>query len=238
MSAGSTSVSFVLLAYDEELAIAAAIADCRAFARAHLGGYEILVVDDGSRDRTRQVAEAASEGDVRVIVHPRNQGMGASMRDGYAAATMEYVAHLPGDRQVRAEVLAAMVPRCAPETIVLSVFSNPPSGPGRAVMSVAFRLLTRHVGGMRVDFAGTYLFHRSWLDRVDASRADSDTFLYSFQLLELCRRAGARFETVPIATHPREQGVSREATLRRIARMFVEIGRARVGSGSRKRVGG
>lgn len=227
-AAGSLTISFVLLAYDEEAAIAEAIADCRAFGRAHLAGYEILVIDDGSRDQTRAVAEAASEGDVRVIVHPRNQGMGASMRDGYAAATMDYVAHLPGDRQVRAEALASMLPRCAPEMIVLSVFSNPPSGRGRAAMSIAFRLLARHVGGMRIDFAGTYLFHRSWLGRIEGARADSDTFLYSFQLLELFRRAGARFETVPIRTHPREQGVSREATLGRIARMFVEIGRARV----------
>ena len=61
-----------------------------------------------------------------------------------------------------------------------------------------------------------------------ASRADSDTFLFSFQLLELLRRAGARFETVAVPTHPRERGVSREATLGRIARMFVEIGRARL----------
>lgn len=222
------SVSFVLLAYDEEASIEAAIADCRAFGRAHLSAYEILVIDDGSRDRTREVAEAASEGDVRVIVHARNRGMGASMRDGYLAATMDYAAHLPGDRQVRAEALAPMLPHCNPDTVVLSLFSNPPSGRGRAVMSVVFRVLTRRVGRMRVDFAGTYLFHRSWLDRIDAAAADSDTFLYSFQLLESFRRAGARFETVAIPTHPREQGASREATLGRIARMFVEIGRARM----------
>lgn len=227
MSARPT-VSFVLLAYDEEASIADAIADCRAFARAHLGGHEILVVDDGSSDGTRAAAEAASEGDVRVIVHPTNLGMGASMRDGYLAATMEYTCHLPGDRQVRAEALAGMVPRCGPDRVVVSVFANPPSGRGRALMSLVFRLLTRHVGGMRVNFAGTYLFHTDWLRRLDLARADSDTFLFSFQLLELLRRAGARFETVTVPTHPRERGTSREATLGRIARMFVEIGRARL----------
>lgn len=222
------TVSFVLLAYDEESSIADAILDCRSFAKRNLGAHEILVVDDGSRDGTRAAAEAANEGDVRVIVHPRNLGMGASMRDGYLAATMDYTCHLPGDRQVRAEALADMVTRCAPDKVVVSVFSNPPSGSGRAVMSVIFRLLTRHVGGMQVDFAGTYLFHTSWLRRLDLARADSDTFLFSFQLLELLRRAGAGFETVAVPTHPRERGVSREATLGRIARMFVEIGRARL----------
>jgi glycosyltransferase involved in cell wall biosynthesis len=226
----SPSVSFVLLAYDEEASIAEAIADCRAFARARLSAYEIIVVDDGSRDATRDVAEAAGEGDVRVIVHPTNQGMGASMRDGYLAARMEYMAHLPGDRQVRAEALSDMIPRAAPGRVVISRYLNPPSGRGRQVMSVAFRLLTRFVGAMRVSFAGTYLFHRDWLRKVDLARADSDTFLFSFQILELMRRAGAEFELVEVRTYPREQGQSREATFGRIARMFVEIGRARIHS--------
>ena len=219
------SVTFVLLAYNEEGSIAAAVADCHAFAREHLRDHEVIVIDDGSRDRTRELAEAAG---ARVIVHARNLGMGASMRDGYLAARMDYMAHLPGDRQVRAEALREMVARAAPERVVLSVFANPPSGRSRAVMSVVFRALTRHVGGMRVSFAGTYLFHRDWLARLPLARAASDTFLFSFQLLELLRRAGATFETVTVRTYPREQGVSREATLGRIARMFVEIARARV----------
>jgi glycosyltransferase involved in cell wall biosynthesis len=223
------SVSFVLLAYNEEASIAAAIADCRAFGRERLSGYEIIVVDDGSVDRTREVAEKASEGgDVRVLVHERNRGMGASMRDGYLAARMDYVAHLPGDRQVRAEALAPMITRCDPGRVVVSLFANPPSGLARVIMSRVFRALVRHVGGMRVNFAGTYLFHRDWLGRLDLSRAGSDTFLFSFQLLELLRRAGCTVATVTVPTHPREQGASREATPGRIARMAVEIARARV----------
>jgi glycosyltransferase involved in cell wall biosynthesis len=219
------SVSIVLLAWNEEDAITAAIEDCRAFAREHLADHEIIVVDDGSRDRTRQRAVAAG---ARVIVHAENQGMGASMRDGYLAARMDYMAHLPGDRQVRAEALLPMLPLCGRDRVVVSVYENAPSGPSRAVMSTIFRLLTRHVGRLRIDFAGTYLFHRDWLRELDLSRAHSDTFLFSFQLLELLRRAGAEFHTVTVRTHPRETGVSREATLGRIAKMLVEIMRARI----------
>jgi glycosyltransferase involved in cell wall biosynthesis len=228
MTPGRISISFVLLAYNEAADIGRAVADCRELGRAALADYEIIVVDDGSRDGTREAAEAAGQGDVRVVVHDRNRGMGASMRDGYRAARMDYVAHLPGDRQVRADALAPMIALASPEVVVRTVFSNPPSGRRRAAMSVVFRALARHVGGFRVDFAGTYLFHRSWLDRIDHARADSDTFLYSFQLLELFRRAGARFETVSVPTYPRETGTSREATASRIARMFVELGRARL----------
>jgi len=225
---GGSSVSFVLLAYDERDTIAAAIEDCRDVAQRHLRDHEIIVVDDGSRDDTAAVARAADRGDVRVITHEHNQGMGASMRDGYRAARGDYIAHLPGDRQVRAEAIVPMLARGGPDVVVRSLFCNPPSGRGRAAMSIVFRLLVRRVGGLRVDFAGTYLFHRDWLTRIDMRRAASDTFLFSFQLLELMRRAGARFDTVYVPTYPREHGVSREATAARIARMVVEIARARL----------
>lgn len=228
MSTSPPSISFVLLAYNEEADIAAAIEDCRDVARQRDCEYEVIVVDDGSSDATRERAEATNRGDVVVVAHDRNLGMGASMRDGYMAATKDYIAHLPGDRQVRADALLPMLERCSPEHIVLTEFDNPPSGAARAVMSVVFRVLTRVVGGLSVNFAGTYLFHRDWLDRIAHDRADSNTFLYSFQLLELFERAGATFSTVKIPTFPREQGSSREATLSRIANMFVEIGRARI----------
>ncbi len=224
------TISFILLAYNEEACIAQAIADCRVFARAHCAAYEVLVIDDGSGDDTNRIAtEASEDGDVQVIAHAQNAGMGASMRDGYLAARYDYLVHLPGDRQVRAEALSEMVGLCAPDRVVLSQFSNPPSGRRRAAMSVAFRLLTRHVGGLQVDFAGTYLFHRDWLGKVDITAASSETFLFSFQLLELFRRAGASFSVVKIRTHLREQGQSRVATLPRIASMFWEIGKARMG---------
>lgn len=222
------SVSFVLLAYNEEADIERAIDDCRKCAAAIGSDYEVVVVDDGSRDATRARAQAADHGDVCLVVHERNRGMGASMRDGYEAASKDYIAHLPGDRQVRASALESMIEHAAPDRIVLTEFSNPPSGAARAVMSTVFRVLARRVGGFTVNFAGTYLFHRDWLERIEHDRADSDTFLYSFQLLELLSRAGARFHTVKIPTFPREQGTSREATLSRIAKMFVEIGRARL----------
>jgi glycosyltransferase involved in cell wall biosynthesis len=224
------TISFVLLAYNEEADIEQAIADCREVGQRHFDDYEVIVIDDGSSDATAQRARDASRGDVRVLSHPRNLGMGASMRDGYLAAEKSYIAHLPGDRQVRAEALIAMRPLCSPETVVLSTFANPPSGAARVFMSIVFRQLTRRVARLQVNFAGTYLFHRQWLARIDHDRADSQTFLYSFQLLELFRRAGARFENVVIRPYPREQGKSREATPARIARMFTEIARARLRS--------
>ncbi|MGB8298881.1 MAG: glycosyltransferase [Polyangia bacterium] len=230
------SLSMVLLAWNEEASIAAAVRDCRRVGRLWLSGYEIIVVDDGSSDGTAAQAEAASEGDVRVVRHARNLGMGAAMRSGYAAARCDTIAHLPADRQVRPQSLLAFLPWVTPETTAVSTYVTPPSGEQRRLMSLAFRFVVRGLGGLRVNFAGTYVFHRRWLATIDLASVHSETFLFSFELLEQLRRAGSRFVAVTICPFVREVGQSREVALRRIGRVFGEIVRYRMRSlGHRRR---
>jgi glycosyltransferase involved in cell wall biosynthesis len=220
-------LSMVLLAWNEEESIVAAVRDCRRVGRLWLSGYEIIVVDDGSRDQTASRAESASEGDVRVLRHACNQGMGAGMRDAYAAARCEYIVHLPADRQVRPQSLLAFLPKASPETTVVSVYAVPPSGEQRRLLSLVFRFIVRGLGGLRVNFAGTYVFHRRWLESIDLASVRSHTFVFSFEFLERLRRAGSRFQQVTIRPFMREVGQSREVALKRILRVFGEIARYR-----------
>jgi HAD superfamily hydrolase (TIGR01549 family) len=225
------SLSIVLLAYNEEGSIAKSIEDARRFCTLYAPDYEILVVDDGSTDGTPVEMEKAHRGDVRLIKHPTNLGMGAAMRDGYMAAKKSYVVHLPGDRQVRAQSLAPFLAHLAPSQVPLSHYEQPPSGPIREVMSAAFRMLLSTVGGLSVDFAGTYIFNRALFDRVDLpDSVASKTFFYSFQLLEQMKRAGCSFKEVIIHPFPREAGQSRVVTGRRIAKVAFEVLRQRAAS--------
>jgi glycosyltransferase involved in cell wall biosynthesis len=63
--------------------------------------YEIIVVEDGSPDRTGEVADelAARHDRVRVIHHEVNQGYGAALRTGFLAAKLDYVFYTDGDNQ-------------------------------------------------------------------------------------------------------------------------------------------
>jgi phosphoglycolate phosphatase-like HAD superfamily hydrolase len=222
------TLSMVLLAWNEEKSIAAAVHDCRRVGRLWLSGYEIIVVDDGSRDGTAAQAEAASQGDLRVVRHAHNLGMGAAMRSGYAVARCEYIAHLPADRQVRPQALLAFLPWVTPDTTAVSTYLAPPSGEQRRLLSLAFRFVVRGLGGLRVNFAGTYVFHRRWLATIDLASVRSETFLFSFELLDRLRRAGSRFAPVTIRPFVREVGESREMAVRRIVRVLGEIVRYRV----------
>jgi glycosyltransferase involved in cell wall biosynthesis len=67
----------------------------------HLKDYEILIIEDGSPDKTGEVADALAIQfpKVRVIHHPKNLGYGATLRDGFLNAKMDYVFYTDGDNQ-------------------------------------------------------------------------------------------------------------------------------------------
>jgi len=225
------SLSMVLLAYNEEDAIVPAVQDALRFGELYLSGHEVLVVDDGSSDSTAERVAALDAPGVRLLRHQTNAGMGTAMRTGYRAATMDYVAHLPGDRQVRPQAFVRFLPWVDPGRVVLSHYAEPPSGLARAALSQGFRLMMRGLGGLHVDFAGTYVVERSRLQAADPSdAAASATFLYSFQLLQRLVDGGCELRRVAVHPFRRRLGVSREATLRRIRWMVSELARHRLNS--------
>jgi glycosyltransferase involved in cell wall biosynthesis len=89
--------SIVIPAYNEEQAIGPTLARCLAAARdGALGAVEIIVVNDGSRDRTRDVVLAAGDG-VRLVEHEHNRGYGAALKTGFRAARGELLGFLDAD---------------------------------------------------------------------------------------------------------------------------------------------
>jgi glycosyltransferase involved in cell wall biosynthesis len=83
------TLSVVIPCYDESATIERVVG---AVLGAPVDEIEVIVVDDGSRDGTRDVLRTKIEGRVaRVIYHERNQGKGAALRTGFAAATGDIV---------------------------------------------------------------------------------------------------------------------------------------------------
>jgi len=76
------SLTFVLPAFDEAANIGQSIARCLAVGERLGVAFEVIVVDDGSRDATRTIADgvAAKDRRVRTLHHPRNRGYGAALR--------------------------------------------------------------------------------------------------------------------------------------------------------------
>jgi glycosyltransferase involved in cell wall biosynthesis len=76
-----------------------------------LKNYEILIIEDGSPDKTGEVADKLAEefSKVRVIHHEKNMGYGATLRDGFINVKMDYVFYTDGDNQFDIEELKKFV---------------------------------------------------------------------------------------------------------------------------------
>lgn len=106
---GDRRATIVIPALDEEDRIAGTVAAVRAeLADLHEdGGVEIVVVDDGSSDRTADVALAA--GADQVVVHPRNRGKGAAVRSGVLAARGRTIAFTDADLSYSPDQLRTVI---------------------------------------------------------------------------------------------------------------------------------
>ncbi|MEI7529906.1 MAG: glycosyltransferase family 2 protein [Elusimicrobiota bacterium] len=96
----SGKLSIIIPAYNEEGAIADILTRCLAArapicAATGLAAVEVLVVDDGSRDKTRGIAGGFSE--AKLISHPVNRGYGAALMTGFSAASGDYLSFLDAD---------------------------------------------------------------------------------------------------------------------------------------------
>ena len=95
------AISAVMPAYNEEDCIEQATENLRAALAECTEEFEIILVDDGSTDRTPEIADrlAAAHPEVRAIHHKPNAGYGASLKDGFLAARLPLVFYTDADNQ-------------------------------------------------------------------------------------------------------------------------------------------
>lgn len=105
------SLSVVLPVYNEETVIAATVEDVLETVTLWCKDFEIILVNDGSTDRTGYILAALAEvtPHMRVITHEHNQGYGASLADGFAAATKELTFFMDSDGQFAADDLPELL---------------------------------------------------------------------------------------------------------------------------------
>ena len=104
-----SSVSFFCPAYHDEKNLPVLIPRVHAFLSEIANEFEILIIEDGSPDKTGEVADgfAVQYKEVRVIHHPKNLGYGATIRDGFLHSHFEYVMYTDGDNQYDVREFAA-----------------------------------------------------------------------------------------------------------------------------------
>lgn len=223
---GPRSISAVLPAFNEEANLERTVRGLLPVLARITGDYEVLVVDDGSADRTAEVAAGLAReiAGVKVLRHPRNQGYGAALRTGFAAAAREWILLFDADGQFVAADLERMAAAAPGADLVLGYRGRRADPAHRRAFAAVWRLLTRLLLGVRVrDTNCGFKLMRTALVQSLALRAGGA--LISAELLAKADRLGARLVEVPVTHVPRAQGRQTGGSLRIVLRAYYELAR-------------
>jgi glycosyltransferase involved in cell wall biosynthesis len=204
-------LSYFFPAHNEEANLEGLVDEALATLPTLAGSFEIIAVDDGSKDKTPDLADAlaAVHPDVvRAVHHPTNLGYGAALRSGFGAARHELIAFTDGDRQFKVADLARLLDRMAAADapdVVVGYRIKRADPPLRTLYARAYRLANRIFFGLTVTDVdcACKLFRREALDGL---RVESGGAFFSAEMLIKLRAAGRTVVEVGVPHYPRTAG--------------------------------
>ncbi|MGQ9584595.1 MAG: glycosyltransferase family 2 protein [Anaerolineae bacterium] len=225
-----TSLSVCMPAYNEEANVGAMIDEVLAACRPLTDDLEVVVVDDGSKDRTSEVVleKGKTNPEVRLVRHQVNQGYGAAVYDSFIAATKEFIFFTDSDKQFVVEEVGKLIPHLERADLVAG-YRAPRRDPWpRVLYGWGWTALVTLLFGYTVrDVDCAFkLFRREIIERVGPQIAARGA-TFSAEWLVRAKRAGYRFAEVPVTHLPRQHGSQTGARLDVITRAFKELIRFR-----------
>lgn len=219
-SLSNVELSLVLPAFNEQEVISRAIREADA-ALAGLGiAYEIIVINDGSTDRTREVVLGHLDEvpHLRLLDHAGNRGYGAALRTGFSAACYRLIAFTDADCQFDLSELAELIPLAATHDIVCGYRARRRDPAYRRLLAWGYNRFVCLMFGMRMSDCdcALKLFRRAAWHRVVPA---SDNFFVNAEILWRAHRAGLRVAERPVSHRQRMLGQSK-VSLAEIPRTF------------------
>jgi len=224
----------VLPAHNEEAGIERAVTNAAAFAGAHAGKYEIIVVDDGSTDGTAACLRALRSdfSELKVLTNETNEGYGAALVRGFRAAEYEWVFTTDSDNQFDINELAYFLPYTGGCDFLMGYRKNRQDSFTRKFLAWGFNLLVDWVFRVNVkDVDCAFkLIRRSVLQKMVLTSRD---FFIDTEIIARARRMGCRIYQRAVSHYPRTAGETTirpsniPRTLREMVRIYRELGRTR-----------
>jgi len=206
-------LTVVMPALNEEKNIIAAITNTlKAFDESEITG-DIIVINDGSRDKTGQLVKdfIRSESRVRIISHDNPKGIGASFWDGVDNAGKEAIVLLPGDNENDPWEIFRYFKLLEHVDIVIPFVFNTEVRPiFRNALSFIYRFIINSTFLVNFNYTnGTVIYRRSILKELDFRSAG---FFFQTDILVRVVKKGYLFAEVPYRLGLRKDGVSKAVT--------------------------
>lgn len=207
-----TAVSAFFPCYNDAQTIGAMVGDVDAALASRLDDYEIIVVEDGSKDGSPEVLERLQATHPRLVVirHETNRGYGGALISGFGAATKDWIFYTDGDAQYDArEVVDLLDALCGRTDVdVVQGWKIGRGDPwyrkaiGRVYHHTVKRLFNLHIRDVDCDFR---LFRRALVLNPPLT---STSGVICVEMIRRFERSGARFVEVPVHHYTRPSGRS------------------------------
>jgi glycosyltransferase involved in cell wall biosynthesis len=221
------SLTIFFPCYNDAGTIGTLVAAADTVAAEFTADYEIIVVDDGSIDSSRELLRGlqAHFPRLRLVFHERNRGYGGALRSGFAHATKDLVFYTDGDGQYDVFELRKLLPIVQDGVDVVNGYKIARSDPAhRVLIGIVYLRLMRllfnfHVRDVDCDFR---VIRRAALQTI---KLHHSTGVICLELVKKLELAGYRFVDFPVHHYHRMHGRSQFFRVGRLVRTGVNITR-------------
>lgn len=203
-------LSVIIPAYNEEKRLPSTLKDINEYLIKQTYSYEILVVDDGSKDKTKEIAESLilEIKNLRVIGYEKNQGKGFAVRFGMMAAKGEYRVFTDADNSTNINHLEKMLPEFEKGDVDIIIGSrdikgailDPPQPFLRNLLGNIFKLIRKIIVGIwdiEDTQCGFKIFSAKTIENI-FSKCRINRWAFDPEILIIAKKCGYKIKEIPI----------------------------------------
>lgn len=219
------SLSITFPCYNEEANVERMTRASLEVAARVAADYEVVIVNDGSRDRTGEIADrlaAEHPGVVRVVHNRPNKGYGGALKAGFLACRKEWVFYTDGDAQFDLNELPLLLPLLEQHDIVTCFRKNRRDPFHRKLNAAMWGGLVNLLFGLRIrDVDCAFKIYPRHL--FETITMESDSALIDTEVLAKARNLGYSMTQLGVTHYPRTAGTQTGAKLSSIIKAFREL---------------
>jgi hypothetical protein len=220
----TTPLSLCFPCYNEQDVIGEVLAGALAVLPEFLDEFEIVVVDDGSKDGTSSVVERAAMRDdrVRLVRHEKNRGYGAAVATALRSARGEWICFTDGDGQFNMLDLPNLLVHAEKSDVVIGYRRQRAEGGIRQFNSNSWKWLIRCLMGLKVrDLDCAFKLFPRWV--IECLKLNAEGACISAEIMTQCMKGGLSITEVPVNHYPRSAGKATGANFKVVLKAFREL---------------
>ena len=187
--------------------------------------YEVIIVDDGSQDRTGEIADrlALDIGEVKAVRHRPNRGYGGALKSGFKTAQYDWVAFTDSDGQFDFREIEKFLPLTKENDLILGYRMKRADNLARRIFTFGWSLLARLLFGLKVkDYScGFKLVKRKTFSEVQPLAGEEKAT--QIEWLVKAKKLGFKFAEVGVHHYPREFGKQTGADIKVVTKSLVDL---------------